>query len=386
MNRILEPHSVTVLTTDTCTAECRHCCMNSSPARATRLSHEQMKSSLTQLFEAYDIGVVVFAGGEPLLLGDDLMKTITFCRDSEVRSRVVTNSYWASSPEAALAKCRELRAAGLDEINLSMDDYHEPYVPMQRVKWAYEAALQVDFSAVVIANSCGPQSVMSPEFLEREFGMETAEMQRRFDVDGRSSNYRKKIDGRVILMSNGNVQRLGRGAELIADEECSSDSLARHIDEVGGCPHAIRSAAISPGNHLVSCCGFELHGNPILDFGDLGENKLTDLFDQADDDLIVNMIAMVGPPKIKQILEELCPDEVVFPKERYQSYCEVCQDLVGIKKNREAMDKYKSLFVEPILRVREEQARRAREDRSKQYNLRLALHDEDGPRLRVIEG
>src|SRR5690606_15686786 len=77
--RILEPHTVTVLTTDKCTAECRHCCMNSGPSRASRLSYEQMESALDQLFRQYDIQVVVFAGGEPTLLGDDLLKAIHFC-------------------------------------------------------------------------------------------------------------------------------------------------------------------------------------------------------------------------------------------------------------------------------------------------------------------
>lgn len=383
MFRALVPHSITVLTTDRCTAECRHCCMNSSPSRDHQLTYDQIASALGQLFENYRIGVVVFAGGEPTLIGEDLYRSIKFCKDHGVLSRVVTNSYWATSPEAALAKCRELRAAGLDEINLSMDDYHEPYISLEKVKNAYRAALQVDFSAVVIANSCGPQSVLSPEFLEREFGMDDGEMQRRFDVDGRSTSRTKDVDGRVILMSNGNVQRLGRGAEFISDEECAPDALDRHIDEVGGCPHAVRSLALSPGNHLVSCCGFELHGNPILDFGDMSKESLKTLVDKADDDLIVNMIAMVGPPKLKELLEQLAePGEIRFPKTRYQSYCEVCNDLVGIERNRAALYKYQALFVDPILRIREQEAARKPRDRAKGFNLRLTVHKtDDGSRI-----
>jgi hypothetical protein len=373
MFRALLPHSVTVLTTDRCTAECRHCCMNSSPSRTNTLTYEQMAQSLGQLFEGYRMSVVVFAGGEPTLLGDDLLKAIRFCKDHGVITRIVSNSYWATSPEAALEKCQELRAAGLDELNLSMDDYHEPYVPLERVRWAYQAALQVDFSAIVIANACGPQSVLSPEFLEAEFGMSKTPIQRRFDVDGRSSNYSREEDGRVILMSNGNVQRLGRGAEFIALDECNTDTLENHVDQIGGCPHAVRSLAISPGNHLVSCCGFELHGNPILDFGDLDHASAGSLLDKADDDLLVNMISMVGPPKIKQILEGLCPDEISFPKTNYQSYCEVCNDLVGIEKNRLALYKYQSMFVDSILKARAEQEALPADKRSTHYNLRLTL-------------
>src|SRR5262249_44968158 len=143
MFRVLEPHTVTILTTDKCTARCRHCCMNSSPERSNKLSYAQIEHVLSQLFANYRMKVVVFAGGEPTLLGDDLLAAITYCKKNGIVSRIVTNAYWADTPEDALAKCKELRAAGLDELNISMDDYHEPYVPFANVKRAWEAAQQL---------------------------------------------------------------------------------------------------------------------------------------------------------------------------------------------------------------------------------------------------
>lgn len=353
--RILEPHTVTILTTDKCTAECRHCCMNSSPAREHMLTYAQIESALRQLFKN-DIKVVVFAGGEPTLLGDDLLKSIAFCRLNGVVSRIVTNAYWAHSLEAAREKCRELRDAGLDEFNVSMDDYHEPYIAFDRVRNAYRAALELDFSAVVIANCMGPESVYTPEFLEKEFDLSGMKMQRRFDVDGFSQHFERQEAGKLIVISNGYVQRIGRGIDLVDESECSSDidiaKVPPEVEVFGGCPWAVRSAAVSPRNHLVACCGFELHGNPILDFGDLGETPASELLDRADDDLITNMIALIGPPKIMQLLKQLCPDEVSFPRERYHSYCETCQDLVGIEQNRKALYKYQGYFAEIIIEAR----------------------------------
>ncbi len=150
---------------------------------------------------------------------------------------------------------------------------------------------------MVIANACGPQSALSPMLLEKEFGMGDVPVQRRFDVNGHSNHYEKNVNGQVLVLSNGNVQRLGRGMELIADEETPTDCNDPLSQMAGGCPHAVRSAAISPRNHMLSCCGFELHGNPILDFGDLARHSVTDLLGKADDDLIVNMIALIGPPR-----------------------------------------------------------------------------------------
>ncbi|MBX3156914.1 MAG: radical SAM protein [Deltaproteobacteria bacterium] len=354
MFQVLEPHTVTILTTDKCTARCRHCCMNSSPERANKLTHEQIATALGQMFQHYRMKVVVFAGGEPTLLGDDLLKSIAFCKKHGVGSRIVTNAYWADTPENATAMCKELREAGLDELNISMDDYHEPYVAFANVKRAWQAAKEFDFSAVAIANCYGPQSVLTPDFLEEELGMkEDVKIQRRFDVDGRSTGFEKQIHQTTFVLSNGNVQRLGRGADLIADEEIARESYNTHIATIGGCPHAVRAAALTPRNHLVSCCGFELHGNPILDFGEVTDGNLDRLVENADNDLIVNMIAMIGPPRIMELLKDFCPDEVSFPRSIYQSYCEVCHDLVGIAQNRQAMYKYQGMFASHILAARE---------------------------------
>lgn len=354
---ILEPHTVTILTTDQCTAECRHCCMNSGPMRQHRLTYEQIESALDQLFRQYDIQVVVFAGGEPTLLGDDLLEAIRFCKLGGVVSRLVTNAYWATSDEAAREMCRKLREAGLNEFNVSMDDYHEPYISFQQVKRAYNAALEFDFSAVVIANCMGPESVLTPAFLEAEFDMSAVQMQRRFDVDGFSKYFERQEGGKLVVLSNAHVQRLGRGLDLVHDDECQQDvdmaEVPPEAEAFGGCPWAVQSAAVTPRNHLVACCGFELQGNPILDFGDLSQESASDLLDRADNDLITNMISIIGPPKIMQMLRELCPDEVTFPRDRYHSYCEVCQDLISIEKNRRALYKHQGIFAESILAARE---------------------------------
>lgn len=335
--------------------------MNSSPAREHRLSYEQIENALRQLF-ANDIKVVVFAGGEPTLIGDDLLRAIAFCRLNGVVSRIVTNAYWASTLEAARTKCRELRDAGLDEFNVSMDDYHEPFIPLEYVKNAYNAAMELDFSAVVIANCMGPESMYTPEYLDGHFDMSGMKMQRRFNVDGVSQHFERQEAGKLVVISNAYVQRLGRGLDLIDESECATDvdmgSVPPEVEMFGGCPWAVRSAAVSARNHLVACCGFELHGNPVLDFGDLGEHRASDMLDRADDDLLTNMIALIGPPKIMQLLKQVCPDEVNFPRERYHSYCETCQDLVGIEQNRRALYKYQGFFADVILEARAKLAAR----------------------------
>ncbi len=357
--RVLEPSTVTILPTNTCTARCRHCSMNSSPERRDALTGEQLEDIIDQLARATQTKVIVFSGGESTLLGEDLNRALRRCRQHGIVSRLVTNAYWATSDEAALGKLRELREAGLDELNISTDDYHLPYISLQKIKTAYRAALQLDFRSVVICNAYGPESWLTPDRLNAEFG-NGADMKMRYDADGQSIHHEYREGQTLVMLSNGIAMQLGRGALGLAESEvvhngtgAGWDALHKLADHVGGCPWAVRSAAISPKGNLLSCCGTEIAGNPILDYGSLEEHTLEELLDYADNDLITNMIAFFGPVRIKQVLERIAPGEIDFPRASYRGVCEVCEDLVRIEKNRDALEKYQEHFVEAVMTVRE---------------------------------
>jgi hypothetical protein len=330
--------------------------MNSSPERDDTLSWERLEKILTQALTELKLVVVIFAGGEPLLLGETLYKAIRLCKQHGVMTRIVTNAYWATSPKAALAKLKLLREAGLDELNISTDDYHLPFIKLQNVKYAYDAARTLDFAAVVLANCYGPESELSPQRVSDEFDP-SKELQLRFDENGDANHYKCVKGEQLVVLSNSHLQRLGRGVdELREDELPGVGKVEAELDElaetVGGCPYAIRSAAISAKGHFVSCCGFEVEDNPILDYGNLDDESMAALIDRADNDLISNLIALLGPVKLMRILQQNHPEEVNFPR-KYRTYCEVCYDLVSIPENRGALYRHSGQYADMILRLRE---------------------------------
>ena len=358
-----------MLTTHGCTARCRHCSANSAPERTEALEAAPLTRILGEAFDELELRVVAFAGGEPLLLGDELLAAIRTCRASGVPSRVITNGYWATSLSAARKTVERLREAGLDELNISTDDYHLPFVSLQRVRYAFEAAIAAGFRSVTILNTYGPRSWLTPELLAREFGA-GRDLTLRLGEDGLADHVGKARETSLML-SNRPLLRLGRGLSGLSEADLDRDA-ARHLaadaEAIGGCPMAVRSAAISPQGHLVACCGIEAEGNDILDYGDLAEHSLADLLDRADRDVPTNMIAILGPPKIKELLEAIAPDEIDFPRERYHSYCDVCEDLVGIEANRRAVHRHQAKFVDAVLMVRQ-----AYEERFSDENGRVRI-------------
>lgn len=326
MEALIRPYQLTVLTTAQCTASCAHCSMSSSPKRKSkeeRLSFPQIRDAIDSLHGRFGLHVVIFAGGEPTLLGEDLLNSIAHADSLGMVTRIVTNAYWARSLDRARSKLIELREAGLSELNISADDYHLPFIPFERVENAWRAAKGLGFAAVVIANCYGPVSIITPAFIKERLGEDLPE---RFDDEG----YQMPLgpasaDGTYYGLSNGQVQMLGRGNKMLTAESL----VYRGDDESrigGGCRWALRSPALSPRNHLVACCGTEVDGNEVLDFGSLETSDAASLAEKADDALLLNAVALLGPHFLKEFVKKKAP-HLGFRK-RYASMCEVCEHVM----------------------------------------------------------
>jgi hypothetical protein len=321
--RALESHQLTILTTDKCTAACEHCSMNSSPKRRARLSLDQIRRHVDEAAGSTGIRLIIFAGGEPLLLGDDLFAAIEHVRHVGLKSRLITNAYWATSADRATRVVTRLHACGLDELNLSIDDYHLPFIKPRHVKLAFDAARSIPFDCVILVHCSGPTTHFNEAELDALVG---EHLPRMYNDDREAVRFGRASQRPFLAVSNSTLQALGRGTTLDLGSDPPASGWEEKARSIGGCPCAVRSPAIAPSGHLVACCGFEVAGNPVLDIGDLELSSLTSLLDQADSDLLLNMIALEGPFAIMDQLKER--DRSLPFKASYRTFCELCQDIV----------------------------------------------------------
>lgn len=96
------------------------------------------------------------------------------------------------------------------------------------------------------------------------------------------------------------------------------------------CPNAIKMPALTPDGSLVACCGFELNGNPILDFGSLKTKDVKQLVDSANDNIIASVIGKLGPGFLVKFANKVSPG--IIPEKKYAGICEACQDVVQNEK------------------------------------------------------
>ncbi|ANP89310.1 radical SAM protein [Rhizobium leguminosarum] len=331
---VLQPRQLTVLTTSQCTASCGHCSMNSSPERRDRLTFETIRTTIDELHAKSPLAVVIFAGGEPTLMGETLLNAIAHADDLGIITRIVTNASWAISDAKAEAKIRELRQAGLGELNISADDFHLPWIPFENVARAWCAAKSRGFSSVVIANCYGPNSIVTPEYIMERL---CERLPTRFDDQGKSEALPDPAaDGTVYMLSNSFLQRLGRAHTTISDPDII---FPEHDGTLAGaCPWAVRSAALSPQGRLVACCGMEAEHNRVLDFGVVRPGEVQGLIEQANRSVLVNAIALLGPYFVQQFIRARRED-IPF-RARYATVCEICEDLVSRKAATDAINEH----------------------------------------------
>lgn len=90
MECLIEPKSITVLCTYQCTAACKQCCFESSPAIKGGLEGEVIRARISEAKnEFHELGLVVFSGGEAFLLKEELTRSVAHATALGLKTRIV---------------------------------------------------------------------------------------------------------------------------------------------------------------------------------------------------------------------------------------------------------------------------------------------------------
>lgn len=303
--------SLVFSTTYRCPIRCRFCGAEAGPEQTARLSLQDMTDIVDRVYSFGKLELVVFTGGEPFLLGEDLLEAVEHCASKELATRIVTNAYWAKTPRQALELMRTYKAAGLTEINFSCDDYHQEFIPLERIKYANEACLEVGLPALIghkVMKGC----TLTVEHLEEFMGVKLS----KFDPQ------KKNPSNNVI--STGYTVPVAEDMHLIPDEEILYPPAEHHWKSP--CSSILQRIIITPHKELSICCGMIPRKVQEIVFGTLDDYSLEELIVQAHQDLIVNWLALEGPYGLMKFILEKKPDTMFRGK--YVNICHLCSEIL----------------------------------------------------------
>lgn len=124
-----------------CNIKCAHCVAAGDTPAAQKMELGKAREIIRDMAAAGVTGVS-FTAGEPFIYYDDIRELVGLCHEKNMYTRIVTNSFWAKSPERTAQLLGGLKESGLSQLRLSYSRWHQQHVPQQNVLHAAEGCMQ----------------------------------------------------------------------------------------------------------------------------------------------------------------------------------------------------------------------------------------------------
>ena len=124
-----------IIVTYKCTAACLHCCYSSSPKRDGAYMTRETANKIFALLSEKGCRSVHIGGGEPFMSFEGLLGVCESAQRNRVSiDYIETNASWYTDGTDVSQKLKKLRAAGIDCLLISVDPFHNEFVPYVKVK------------------------------------------------------------------------------------------------------------------------------------------------------------------------------------------------------------------------------------------------------------
>jgi hypothetical protein len=138
------------LLTYKCNRSCEHCFVYAGPQARGTFTLEQIRRVFDEIQRIGTIEGIFFEGGEPFLFYPIMLEGVRIARSLGLRAGVVTNAYWATSPEDAAFWLRPLAELGLAGPVLSDDLFHHAEDEADPAECALGAARKLGMTPTTI--------------------------------------------------------------------------------------------------------------------------------------------------------------------------------------------------------------------------------------------
>ena len=286
-----------------CNAACRHCLYKSSPRRdGAYMNPETLRGMLRK---AASLGCRSFhlGGGEPFLDFDGLLAVVEVMAEEGIAvDYLETNAGWFEEAPEARRRIRELAAAGVGTVMVSLCPFHVEFVPLAKAEGVISACRDAGTGCFVWQEQyrrelsrLDPQRVHGPSELREAFGEDY--------VLGAAERFGLTLNGRA-LRTFAPALRKKSVEEILQENPGGCGELLRtghfHLDPSG--------AYVPPG-----CVGFVLR---VDDLGAPLNEEAYRRFLTAARDGIAGLLGLAA-------------DEAGFAPdaEGYVSKCHLCEDI-----------------------------------------------------------
>lgn len=268
-----------------CNIRCEHCIAADDDGTTQQMDLVRAVAVIEELADC-NVKGISFTAGEPLIFMDDILALLQVCRQRDIYARVVTNGFWATTPERSDRTVSQLKQNGLSQLRISFSRWHEKFVHRENIVNASASCRKsgLDYFISFITD-------FSEEDDEREQFLR--------------ENRLRFFPEPVIYF--------GRAG--------SFDRPDIHTDYQ---PNTCRmNPYLSPELDFYACCdaGNRFDNTDLFRLGNVGDTSLEGLFGEFENNIFLNLIRHMGLTDIASYLGFRSRDIITYRK------CELCEKL-----------------------------------------------------------
>lgn len=319
--KTLSPTTLTILCTYQCTAACKQCCFESSPFVKGRLDKKTIIARIAEAKLSFPrLKVVVFSGGEAMLLREDLFEAIAYCTSLDLSTRIVSNGYWGKSIAVATETARKLQEAGLRELNISTGRDHQEWVPIQSVISAAKSVSDLGIYCLITVENEGPNRKIIDEIIKHPL-------------------IAPRIESQAIAVQSNSWMPFRDTAE--------NRGQSINIEDLrNGCQQIFGTVVVTPHDNLSACCGLTLEHIPEMRLGKNDGTNMESLYSAQVNDFLKIWIHVEGP---YSIIERVMKGKAETHLKGIVHICEACSRMHKLPEIRKEIYSQYQLFMPEIL-------------------------------------
>ncbi len=170
-------NKIEFVVTMACTGKCKHCSEGDHNGLAGHIDADIAADAVRKVSSQYDIQTVMTFGGEPLLYPEAVCRIQKTAFDLGIPKRqVITNGYFLKRSNQIEDVARRLQECGVNDMLLSVDAFHQEYIPLEPVFLFAQSAVKAG-----IPVRLQPAWLVHPED-PNPYNQRTQEVIREFDA------------------------------------------------------------------------------------------------------------------------------------------------------------------------------------------------------------
>lgn len=124
-----------------CNVRCEHCVAADAIMENVKMELTQAREIIVEMAAAQIKGIS-FTAGEPLIYLDDISELVGLCHEYGIYTRVVTNCFWAKTPNLADSYTVQFKENGLSQLRMSYSRWHQKNIARENVLNAAQSCIK----------------------------------------------------------------------------------------------------------------------------------------------------------------------------------------------------------------------------------------------------